>query len=630
MNKPFLFLLFLLGISRPGVSQPNYTANEQVTPYNQPFRYGANLGNYPPWTNQQVADVAVGTGTLPGIGVNAFRGSLPEHFLETWGYNIRLPDYQHYQSVGAMENLAFIGYPSEAHRDQGTYCDTLQSALFANMYLPIWDGGANGTPVNDQNYYALYLWKMVNIYKPYIRFWEVWNEPDFAWDQTASNSPPGAPGNWWDNDPDPCNNAMVAPVEHYVRMLRISWEVIKTADPNAYICVGGLGNPAFLDAILRNTDNPAGGTATADYPLGGGAYFDVLSFHSYPHLDGSMWEYPPGGGLFFYRHSDRGVDGMLARKQIMEQVLASRDYDGVTHPEKLWLLSETNIPRKEFNLYIGSDEAQRNYITKALTEAHKTGILQLYLFNIADLNDEPDAWKEFLLMGLFKNLSPYTYPGYELNDAAVAWQTTSSFFTGRTVNENLMAALALPPGINGAAFSSPADTLFVLWARTTVDQSEQASATFSFPPALELDTLYRMEWDHSMTQDTAVALAGNVLLTGSPAFFMKKPPYVEPEDTTMIDAVRDLGASFGAKCFPNPSSGDFTLEIDLKSGDLTEVSILNGLGSTVHTLLNNQLLLAGKHRLVSREPLPSGIFWIKIRTENNGMRFLKLVVEKAE
>lgn len=73
-----------------------------------------------------------------------------------------------------------------------------------------------------------------------------------------------------------------------IGLLRISYEVIKTVDENAYVCIGGIGNPAFLDAVLRNTDNPIDGTENNDYPLLGGAYFDVLSFHSYPHIDGSM------------------------------------------------------------------------------------------------------------------------------------------------------------------------------------------------------------------------------------------------------------------------------------------------------------------------------------------------------
>lgn len=611
-----------------GMAQPNFTANDQVLPYSSGFGFGANLNNYPPWTNAQVANVAAGNANLPGVGVNAFRSSLPEEFLETWGYNVRLADFQHYAQLGVSENLVFIGYPSAAHREPGMPCPGQQSAVFANLYEPIWDGGANGTPVNDQNYFALYLWKMVNIYKPYVRFWEVWNEPDFALDQTAANALPGQFGNWWDNDPDPCNNALFSPVEHYVRMLRISWEVIKTADPDAYVCVGGLGNPAFLDAVLRNSDNPADGSVTADYPLLGGAYFDVLSFHSYPHFDGSMWEFPPSGGLFFYRHSDRGVEGMVKRKQAMETVLAAYGYDGTDFPEKRWLLSETNIPRKAFNVYIGSDEAQRNYIIKALTEAHRLGFDQLHLFNVADLSSEADAWNEFLLMGLFKHLSDFTYPNYELTDGAAAWQTANQFLTNRNFDEALTAALSLPADVRGAAFRGQQDTLFVLWAPTSMDQSEAAAANFSFPAALGLDTLWQMAWDHATTSDTAIVTASSVALTASPVFLVKKPPYVQPPDDTMIvDQIGELFGELALRCFPNPAAnGQFQVELELKQPATLSLHLSDmATGQRVAVLQAPTALGVGRTVLSFRPGVPAGIYLLEVKKQGGGTAYQRVV-----
>ena len=189
MNKfrPLLLLsawLFAAQLS----AQPNFTANDQVPPYAGPFGYGANLNYYPPWNDLEVADIAFGKPSIgaPGIGLKGFRGSLPEHFLNAWGYDIRVSYFEHYASLGAGEHLVFIGYPEEAHRDPTQYCPGIQSKLFDKLYEPIWDGGANGTPVNDANHYALYVWKMVNEYKDYVRFWEVWSEPDFTWNTALS------------------------------------------------------------------------------------------------------------------------------------------------------------------------------------------------------------------------------------------------------------------------------------------------------------------------------------------------------------------------------------------------------------------------------------------------------------
>ncbi|MFN4257632.1 MAG: hypothetical protein ACK4Q5_21885, partial [Saprospiraceae bacterium] len=135
------------------------------------------------------------------------------------------------------EHTVIVGFPSEQHRDPTQYCPGLQSELFANMYTPVWDGGANGTPYNDENYYAAYLYKIVSLYKGYVRFWEIWNEPGFDYTGGLGYAQPGSPGNWWDNNPSPCDYKLRAPIFHYVRLLRISWEIIKTLDPEAYVVV---------------------------------------------------------------------------------------------------------------------------------------------------------------------------------------------------------------------------------------------------------------------------------------------------------------------------------------------------------------------------------------------------------
>ena len=220
---------------------------------------------------------------------------------------------KYYEELGMGEHTAIVGFPSPTHRDPVQYCPGIQSELFANMYTPIWDGGANGTPYNDDNYYAAYLYKTVSEYKDHVRFWEIWNEPGFDYTGGLGYLLPGAPGSWWDNNPNPCDYKLRAPIFHYVRLLRISWEVIKTLDPDAYVVVSGTGYPSFLDAILRNTDNPLDGSVTAEYPLRGGAFFDVMGYHSYPHFDGGLREYSDSiQNWLYYRHSDAAAQAPCA------------------------------------------------------------------------------------------------------------------------------------------------------------------------------------------------------------------------------------------------------------------------------------------------------------------------------
>ena len=313
-----------------------------------------------------------------GAGVKAIRTLLPEYFLTGWTYDIRKPTFQHYVNLDLADNTVVIGFPSLNSVDTIEHCTGSRSDLFRDLYVDIWDDGKSGTPVNDDNPYALYVYNTVTTYKDYVKFWQITNAPGL--DITAEKGwlPPGEPGNWWENDPEPCDLAMKAPIFHYIRMLRISYEVIKYVDPEAYVTVSGLGFPSFLDALLRNTDNPKNGAVTNGYPLTGGAYFDALGFNVYPFIDGSTSYYDLNSGGFVYeRHSDAAVSSIPNNKNKFQQVLDKFGYDGTTYPNKHWVISECNIPRRPINGYIGSDEAQRNFIIKAYVSSFENDICQL-------------------------------------------------------------------------------------------------------------------------------------------------------------------------------------------------------------------------------------------------------------
>jgi len=510
-------------------SQINFTADDEIPSYDGDFHYGSNLSNYPPWTNAEVGNISAGNDqlNLQGIGVQSFRNSLPEHFLEQWGYDIRTSDFQHWQNLGMEDHLTIIGFPSVDHRDPTEYCAGIQSELFANMYEPIWDGGANGTPVNEENFYASYIYQLVNEYQEYIRFYEVWNEPDFSFSPNAW-LPPSDPNSWWNSNPNPCDYSLGAPIFHYIRLLRISYEVIKSVDPEAYVGVGGLGNPAFLDAILRNSDNPTNGSINNDFPHQGGAYFDLMSYHSYPHIDGSMWEFPAGGGLNFFRHSDRGVDGMLARQTAFRDVLETRGYDGNTHPKKLWFLSETMVPRKQFNNFIGSEEAQINYLMKALTEAQRNEIVQVDVFTISEITTYEDAWNEFLTMGLFEHLSTTLPYEFTLTEAGKAFHTMNLLLPSLEYDATKTTAMNLPAGVRGAAFQQGNSHVYILWAETSEDMSELASATYSFPGGFGLSEVEVFEYDYSQTGNSSIVSAANLNLSGTPIIITQNAGGVAP------------------------------------------------------------------------------------------------------
>ena len=507
-------------------AQVSYTANDQVTPYDGVFRPGINFGSYPTYSDEELAELAAGNPAkgIKGVGVKAARPGLFESFTDLYGIDARVNTYQFYDQLGLKENTVIVGFPTEEHQDQQYYCPTVHSTLFKDMYLDIWDGGANGTPINDDNIYAKYIYDLVTTYKDYVRFWEIWNEPGYDYTGALGSLPPGAPDNWWDNNPDPCDYKLHAPIMHYVRMLRISYEVIKSVDPDAYVTVSGTGYPSFLDAILRNTDNPVDGSPTPDYPLGGGAYFDVMGYHAYPHFDGSLRTWDNNTQSWSYhRHSDAAADGLGITQDSMQSVLSARGYDGVTYPKKNWIITESNLPRKEFKDFIGSNEAQKNFIIKSFIECIRDSIAQMHYYKISEDTDYDGAYYEFHLMGLYKKFNNQK-PEYQLpTDEGIALATTTQLLFNKTLDEDRLAQLNLPQGIRGAAFKdSDGNYTYVLWAKTTTDQSEFASANYSFPANLGFAQLNAYQWDFSRTNQITTTGLSNIILSATPTFFSEQ------------------------------------------------------------------------------------------------------------
>lgn len=505
---------------------PTHTANDQIPVSDTEFLPGTNLGYFPPWQDTQLADIAAGNPEVgqEGVGVKTIRPLLPEHFLEEWGYDIRVDAFEHYKKLKLKDNTMIIGFPSEEHRDTTRFCPDHQSEMFANLYTPIWDNGANGTPVNDNNPYALYLWRMVNLYGDNIKFWEIWNEPGFDYTFLTGFLDPGADGNWWENNPDPCDYKLRAPIYHYIRTLRISYEVIKTIQPEAHITLASVGYPSFMDAILRNTDNPIDGSPTPDYPLGGGAYFDVVTIHAYPHFDGSVRSWDEATQSFVYdRHTDKAAEGIGRTKGLYQEVLASYGYDGLTYPAKKWIITEIAVPRKPFGDYFGSDELQINYMIKSYVACIKNDIEAMHIYDMSESHFLDDAVSEFQLMGLFQRLFGVLPYQQVQNQQAIAYKTTSDLLYGSTYDPEQEAAMNLPEGIRGAAFlDKNGHYTYLLWAATTIDNSEFATGNYSFPASFNIQTLEQREWNFSATQIALNSGSENISLNGRPVFFTDK------------------------------------------------------------------------------------------------------------
>ena len=490
---------------------PAQTADQYVRPYAEAFQYGTNLGYYnSTWSDERLAEIA------QDLGAHSIRPTLPEYFVEQYGYDVRASTFRAYvTALGMKEITCFVEGPSAAHRDPTTYPGgTGQSKLFAHLYEPIWNGDGS---VNANNYYAHYLYRLLLIYGDQVRFWEVVNEPDFT---------PGSNADaWLTRAPQPGElTNLQAPIYHYIRMLRISYEVVKKYRPEAYVTTGGVGYAPFVDALLRYTDNPDGGTVTAQYPNTGGAYLDALSFHSYPAYALHYWD-NQRGGFGYTRTSDYAASKVMEDRRAMADVLNRYGYDGTTHPAKHLLVSETNISRRTSDDRTGSDEMQRNFGIKTLVLAQKNDIKQLYYYSLGEGVDAPPAGQsvsgsdEIALMGLYENLNRAAPGAQKPTELGQAFATASKLLYGFRYDAARTADLALPDGVEGAAFGKDGGYSYVLWAKALVDNSEDASATYSFPVAWNLGEVRRCEWNYATTTAQTTQAAQNIALNGAPSFF---------------------------------------------------------------------------------------------------------------
>ena len=622
MLRTFTILLPLL-VSLTVFGQ---TARDRVPAYNADFGQGMNFGWYDKWEDANLGRISMGTldGEIPGIGVNAVRPGLFAWFLEDWGYDVRSDEFELYNRLGAPNNVAIIGYPSDDQRGTEEWCSGRQSNLFKGMWEPIWDNN-NGTPYNENNTYAAYIHKTVEEYGDEVRFWEIWNEPDINY---AGNGWKGreVDGNWYDNDIDPCEIQIQAPIQAYVRMLRISYEVIKRLKPNDYVAVGGLGFPSFLDAIMRTTDEPNNGAVTSEYPFGGGAYFDCLSFHVYPHLEGAFREWNNDAGDWDYtRNSDQAIIGVKEKLEDFEAVLTDYGYDGTQYPEKVKICTESNLPRKHFDEETAERstiEMQRNFILKVLARSQEWGLAQFHPYQLADNHRIDDADFEFDLMGFYHFINDEDIKVEDANrtQTGVAYKTYADLLRGANYSGSTSRMLNLPAGVDGVGFRQPGGTLaFMLWAITDQDGNEFPSEDYQVPSAILNGDYVVAEWDYESTKSYS-PLTSTLELNGSPIFL------VDPSIVSTTSSNTTIATDEAIQIWPNPAKSSIILVLD--SDFIKAVAEDNLTGSFVDVLgrsveIPENQLQGGR---VDVSDLPSGIFQLVLQSDDREV--IKTVVRQ--
>lgn len=79
--------------------------------------------------------------------------------------------------------------------------------------------------------------------------------------------------------------------------------------------------------------------------------------------------------------------------------------------------------------------------------------------------------------------------------------------------------------------------------------------------------------------------------------------------------------------FPNPTSREFTIKMDLQHGEILTAKLYNMLGSEVVQLFNNKYFSAGNQRYrVNIEPLPNGVYSLSVEDANHNKKQIKLII----
>lgn len=593
---------------------PANNANTSVRPYTADFAYGSNLGYYGNgWNDEKLV------GLVNQLGMRTIRPTLPEAFLEQWGYQVRVSAFKLYSgTLGMREMTCFVEKPSAAHQDKTTYPGATQpSKLFANLYEPIWNPDGS---VNPNNYYALYLFKVIQTYGEHIRFWEVVNEPDYGCKTTAE---------WLKRAPLPAETPNTsAPFFHYVRMLRITTELVRKYCPEDYVTTGGIGYPEYLDALLRYTDNPNGGTVTPEYPNKGGAYFDVLSFHEYPAYKLHYWDNAISG--FRYRRtSDYAAQQMITSKKQMDAVLNKYGYNGTHYPKKPVIMTECAISRRTWGTRASSDEMQRNFAIKSLVLAQQNDIKQYYFYTVGEQTNAPaegvtvSGSADFYLMGLYENLKRDA-PGQEkATGMGLAIGSTSQQLLCYRYDAARTAAMKLPPSVDGGAFVKNGKYVYVLWAKALVDLSEVATASYSFPTSWNMSQVNRTEWNFARTKARTQQAGQGIALTSSPVFFTA----IETTPTTAtitlnasqtsldMAATNDAGQITGLSAFPNPFSAQATVRFASAQAGAATLSAYDLQGRLIQTLFNGWVAKGmAQDVTVDGASWSAGIYLLRLQT----------------
>ena len=170
-------------------------------------------------------------------------------------------------------------------------------------------------------------------------------------------------------------------IYEYIRLIRITYEVVKNINPESWVSVGGLIYPEFLHAIMNYTDNPENGTISNEYPAFGGAYFDCVSYNSFPTQKVIDFE---TNETYNNNGSDALVLKVLIQKKNYEFISKKFEF-GLKYPKKIFINNKNGIySKEEVDTISVSSILRRNWIIKLALLSLEYDLKQVHLNKLSE------------------------------------------------------------------------------------------------------------------------------------------------------------------------------------------------------------------------------------------------------
>lgn len=300
--------------------------------------------------------------------------------------------------------------------------------------------------------FAAFMRDVVNRYSapPFnVDYWEIWNEPDIAPQLVPADSLWGC----WGDATDQYYGGGA-----YAEMLKAVYPMVKAAQPDAQVMVGGLlmdcdpRNPPpgkdckparFLEGILR---------------AGGGAYFDGVAFHAYDYYGNKI----KGGYANANWHAASGTTGpvLSAKAQYVTELLNQ-------YGESTKFLMVT-----EMALICGRDGAEPRCLAPEFADTKAAYIVEAYAAVFA----------QGLRAGVWYSLSGWQGSGLldtngQVTPAYNAYKFAAQEFSG------IKGAMPITPypGVRGYELAKANGKLWVIWS---VDGDDHPIALRDTPRAI--------------------------------------------------------------------------------------------------------------------------------------------------